>query len=154
MKLFWAAALLLIGLDLGTAHAHTLTLLIENQEDGTLVVRGRFSTGQSAAGAMVQIKSLISGNMLYAKRLPAESELTVTIPSEPYTIILDGGPMHQSFAKGPPPPGGFTASLSESSHPADPKGKKTRAHRVLWALSGLMWGLAIILGYKKIRADI
>ena len=151
MKIFCTTTLLLVWLSLGTVHGHILNLLFEDQEDGTLVVSGLFSTGQSAAGAMVQIKSLASGDILYANRLPAESELVVIIPGEPYTIILDGGPMHKVIAKGPPPPAGFAAPVTKSAHSADPNREKISASRILWTLSGLLWGLALFFGYKKIK---
>lgn len=95
-------------------YAHTLLLNIDNNEDGTITVAGSFNTGQSAAGAQIRFESLVSGKILYKKRLPDESELTVKIPDEPYQIVLDGGPGHKIVKDGVAPEGGFTKKVEET----------------------------------------
>jgi len=91
--------------------SHTLLLKIDDNEDGTMIVQGVFNTGQSAAGAEVRLESFISGKILYKKRLPDESELVITIPKEPYQIVLDGGPGHQVVKEGIPPEDGFSKEM-------------------------------------------
>lgn len=91
--------------------AHTLVLNVSDNEDNTISVVGAFNTGQSASGAQIRLESLVSGEILYQKRLPDESELTIAIPKEPYQIVLDGGPGHQSVKKGIPPKEGFNKEL-------------------------------------------
>jgi len=90
---------------------HTLLLNIDDNEDGTITVQGKFNTGQSASGAQVRLESLISGEVLYKKRLPDESELVINIPKEPYQIVLDGGPGHQVVKEGITPEGGFSKEM-------------------------------------------
>ena len=93
--------------------SHTLLLNVYDNEDNTINIEGIFNTGQLAPGAEIRIESLISGELLYKKRLPDESELTVDIPKEPYQVVLDGGPGHQVVKKGVPPKDGFSKELTK-----------------------------------------
>lgn len=88
-------------------YAHTLLLNVFNNEDNTITVEGVFSSGQTAHGAQIRLESLVSGEILYKKRLPEESELIIEIPKESYTVILNGGPGHQIIKDGPAPKDGF-----------------------------------------------
>lgn len=94
-----------------TLYAHNLIMNIIDNKDNTITVRGEFSTGEDAAGALIRLESLISGEVLYKERLPNESELTITIPKEPYQIVLDGGPGHTIVKDGIAPIDGFTEEL-------------------------------------------
>lgn len=97
--------------------AHTLILESFDNEDGTMEVTGAFSTGARAEGAEVRIESLISGEILYKKRLPQESSLIISIPKEAYQIVLDGGPGHQVVKEGLiKPKGGFSIYSSNSKN--------------------------------------
>lgn len=87
--------------------AHSLLLNVFDNEDNTITVEGIFNTGESGAGALIQLKSKNSNKILYEKRLPDESELTIKIPSEPYLIILDGGKGHKVKKEGIAPIDGF-----------------------------------------------
>ncbi|MFY9110114.1 hypothetical protein PZQ46_11480, partial [Aliarcobacter butzleri] len=60
--------------------AHNLIMNVIDNKDNTITVIGEFSTGEDAAGALVRVESLISGDVLYKERLPEASELTITIP--------------------------------------------------------------------------
>lgn len=95
--------------------SHTLLLNVFDNEDNTITVEGIFNTGQTAPGAQVRLESLVSGELLYKKRLPEESELTIEIPKEPYQIVLDGGPGHQIVQEGLAPKEGFSKALSAKS---------------------------------------
>ena len=142
--------LLLFSLIASIAHAHSLSLLISDQGDGTLLVRGIFSTGQSAAGAMVELRSVPSGDLLYRQRLPEVSELEVAIPAVPYEVILDGGPGHQVVKPGIAPPGGYPEQPgSARSTPVEAGG--CSAERILWLLSGLLWGGVVWSGIRSKR---
>lgn len=81
-------------------YAHNLIMNVMDNADNTITVVGEFSTGEDAAGALIRLESLLSGEILYKERLPQESELTITIPKEPYQIVLDGGPGHTIVKKG------------------------------------------------------
>lgn len=78
-----------------TMFAHTALLQMSDNEDGTMEIFGGFSTGQSAAGAKILIKSQITSNILYENRVPQSGTLIVQIPKEPYLVVLDSGPGHR-----------------------------------------------------------
>ncbi len=96
-------------------YAHNLIMNVMDNADNTITVVGEFSTGEDAAGALIRLESLLSGEILYKERLPQESELTVTIPKEPYQIVLDGGPGHTIVKKGVAPLEGFNQELKGKS---------------------------------------
>lgn len=95
--------------------SHTLILNVDDNEDGTILIQGVFNTGQLAPGAEVRIESLVTGKVLFKKRLPDESELTIDIPKEPYQVVLDAGPGHQIVKEGIEPKGGFSEELNKKS---------------------------------------
>ncbi|NVJ54554.1 MAG: hypothetical protein HWD90_12765 [Campylobacteraceae bacterium] len=101
---------LLISLNLS---AHTLLMDVIDNEDNTITVVGAFSTGEKTVGALVKLESLVSGEVLYQKRLPQESELTIEIPKEQYQVVLDGGPGHTVVKEGFAPLEGFTKKASK-----------------------------------------
>jgi len=109
MKIKSILAFLLISLNLS---AHTLLMDVIDNEDNTITVVGAFSTGEKTVGALVKLESLISGEVLYQKRLPDESELTIEIPKEQYQVVLDGGPGHTVVKEGFAPLEGFTKKTS------------------------------------------
>lgn len=76
-------------------YAHSPVLQISDNEDGTMEVFGGFSTGQSAAGAKLVIKSAINSKVIYESRVPKSGYLTINVPTEPYTVLLDSGPGHR-----------------------------------------------------------
>lgn len=75
--------------------AHSVVLNIADNEDGTIEIFGGFSTGQSAAGAKLIIKSELDSKILYENRIPQSGILTVKTPKEPYKVLLDSGPGHR-----------------------------------------------------------
>ncbi len=105
-------------------YAHTLILNLYDNEDNTILVEGVFSTGESATGAQIRLESLVTGKVLYKKRLPSESELTIEIPKEPYTVILNGGPRHQVEKEGIAPLEGFSKEFLEKKEVKKTKIKK------------------------------
>lgn len=94
-------------------YAHNLIVNVMDNGDNTITARGEFSTGEDAAGAMIRLESLISGNILFKQRLPQESELIINIPKEPYQIVLDGGSGHTIIKEGIAPIEGFNEELKE-----------------------------------------
>lgn len=109
MKIKSILVFLLISLNLS---AHTLLMDVIDNEDNTITVVGAFSTGEKTVGALVKLESLTSGEVLYQKRLPDESELTIEIPKEQYQVVLDGGPGHTVVKEGFAPLEGFTKKTS------------------------------------------
>ncbi len=81
-------------------YAHSPVLQIVDNEDGTIEVFGGFSTGQSAAGAKLKIKSAIDSKIIYENRVPKSGYLTIDIPKVPYNVILDSGPGHRIEKEG------------------------------------------------------
>lgn len=111
MKIKSILVLLLLSLNL---NAHTLIMDIIDNEDNTITVVGAFSTGEKTVGALVKFESLITGEILYQKRLPKESELTINIPKEQYQVVLDGGPGHTVVKEGFAPLEGFTKKTDKT----------------------------------------
>lgn len=100
--------LLLIFLNI-SLYGHSLILNSLDNEDGTMEIIGKFSTGASAEGGMVKIVSNASQQIIYEKRIPAEGSINVKVPNEAYTIILDSGPGHKVQKEGDIiPSSGFT----------------------------------------------
>ncbi|XPV54681.1 MAG: hypothetical protein ACNI3H_07130 [Halarcobacter ebronensis] len=109
MKIKSILVFLLLSLNLS---AHTLLMDVIDNKDNTITVVGAFSTGEKTVGALVKLESLISGEVLYQKRLPDESELTIEIPKEQYQVVLDGGAGHTVVKEGFAPLEGFTKKTS------------------------------------------
>ena len=85
---------------------HSLVLNVFDNEDDTITIEGAFNTGESAAGALVKLEGIDSGEILFKQRL-SDDDLIVKIPQIPYIIILDGGPGHTVEKAGIPPKNGF-----------------------------------------------
>ena len=121
--------------------AHTLLLHVSDNDDDTISIKGEFSTGEGASGALVKLQALGSQEILLQQRLPDSSELVLSIPKVPYEVILDGGPGHQVSRKGIAPKDGFekTAIKNEPASPA-----KAMSQSVPLALSVCL-GLAFVL---------
>lgn len=86
---------------------HSLVLNVFDNGDNTISIEGAFNTGESAAGALVRIELIESGEVIVKQRLSDDEEFTIEIPQFPYNIILDGGPGHIVEKVGMPPQNGF-----------------------------------------------
>ncbi|NCD11065.1 MAG: hypothetical protein EOL93_00815 [Epsilonproteobacteria bacterium] len=135
-------------------YAHTLLMHVGDNDDGTLSIKGEFSTGESAAGALVKLKILGSEEILAQQRLPDSSELVLEIPKIPYEIILDGGPGHQVRREGIAPKGGFEKSEPKKNETSsDTMPLKAEEKKIPLALS-LSLALAFILLLATIGISI
>lgn len=103
--------LIMLSLVYTISSAHTLIMNVFDNDDNTITVEGLYSTGQKTMGAMIRLESLVSGEILFKQRFPQESELTISIPSEPYQVVLDGGPGHVIVEKGIAPKEGFSKGI-------------------------------------------
>ena len=95
------------------AGAHTPLLLVEDNEDGTILLEGGFSDGSSGAGITILIvkdelykggekKMLFKGKLVLAKgKLDEFGELTVIKPKSRYLVVSNAGPGHVVEKKGP-----------------------------------------------------
>ena len=88
--------------------SHSLLLNVFDNEDNTITIEALFSTGEPALGAQIRLESIVDGKVIHKERFSNESELTIKIPTQPYLIILDGGPGHKIIKDGVPPLKGFS----------------------------------------------
>ena len=129
-----------------TLYAHTLLMNVVDNEDNTITVIGEFSTGEKAAGALVRLESLVSGEILFKQRLPVESELTINIPKEPYQVVLDGGPGHTIVKEGIEPLEGFTQEGKEKAKTNSNKLSKAENLNNEWDLTTIiLFTICIVL---------
>ncbi|RXJ60925.1 hypothetical protein CRV04_00165 [Candidatus Marinarcus aquaticus] len=124
-------------------YAHSLLMNIFDNEDNTITVMAEFSTGEKAAGALIRLESLVTGEVLYQKRLPLESELTIIIPKEEYQVVLDAGPGHTIVKEGIAPLEGFLKKVKAKNTAKLSQAQKTNNQ---WsALTTLFFVICIIL---------
>ena len=84
-----------------SALAHTLFMNVDDNEDGTVLVEGIYSTGAYAVRTPVLVKDA-KDNVLWEGETDEFGQCEVPKPGVPYTIMLDGGPGHSVTAEGPP----------------------------------------------------
>ncbi len=77
-------------------YGHELMLNVIENNDKTITLIG----GETIPGVMIRFESLQTGEVIFKQRLPKESEITVSIPNEPYQIVLDGGPSEKVVKSG------------------------------------------------------
>jgi len=118
-KYFFFFFLILLSSRAIPALAHTPVLMLQNNEDGTLTVEGGFSTGAGAEGVNFYVKTLKDGKIIFSRKFPESSDITVQIPREPYQVVFDGGPGHKVVKTGPAPPGGFTVNAEAAGLPPE-----------------------------------
>jgi hypothetical protein len=94
-------AVALLALLPVTSDAHSPILLVEDNEDGTILVLAGFSNGNMAAGKPIQLKSQASGAVLWEGVLDENSELLCPKQTEPYTVFFNGGAGHTIEKAGP-----------------------------------------------------
>ena len=110
-KIFTVLIFLLLTLDL---FSHEIYLNVLDNKDNTITVSGDTSTGEDVAGALIKLESLINAQILFEERLPESSKLIISIPKEPYQIVLDAGPEEGVFVKdGIAPIEGFNKEFIE-----------------------------------------
>ena len=101
--LLFLAALMALFFVTGTAFCHTLFMNLTDNEDGTVSVEGMFSTGATAANLPLYLLDENEKQILKMK-LDENGEAEFTIPDQPYTVFLDGGPGHTVRQDGPKGP--------------------------------------------------
>ncbi|HBT89065.1 hypothetical protein [Desulfobacter sp.] len=94
------AALITMLLVTGPAFGHTLFMNLTDNGDGTVSVEGMFSTGATAANLPLYLLDENEKQILKIK-LDENGEAEFTIPDQPYTVFLDGGPGHTIREDGP-----------------------------------------------------
>lgn len=131
--------------------SHKLVLNLEDNEDGSIQVLGAFDTGESAAGALIKVESLLTGALLFEKRLPDESEMQVKIPLEPYKVIIAGGNGHRVEKKGPAPLKGFTKKVQRKTMINKKVSKSTNTLAILWSICILILSLILYFWIKNTK---
>lgn len=133
--------------------AHSLLLNVFDNEDNTITVEGIFNTGESATGAYIILENMKTTEVLYKKRLPPSSELTIKIPNVKYNIILDGGPGHKVVKDGIAPIKGFKKeNIEKNEKNIKKKEKKSREDSELSA--NPIVGISIALAFLTLFATI
>ena len=94
-------AVALVALTPFASQAHSPILLIEDNEDGTILVLAGFSNGNMAAGKPIQLKSQASGEVFWEGTLDENSELLCPKQTEPYSVFFNGGAGHTIEKAGP-----------------------------------------------------
>ncbi len=141
-RIFW----LMITIIPTLVWAHTLLLQVGDNDDDTLNIKGEFSTGEGASGALVKLRALGTQEILFQQRLPDSSELTVAIPKVPYEIILDGGAGHQVRRDGIAPKGGFEKSEAQKGAATQARSSKPDSSSIPLALSVCLGVAFMLLG--------
>lgn len=94
-------AVVLVALAPCAGHAHSPILLVEDNEDGTILVMAGFSNGNMAEGKPIQLKSQASGEVLWEGTLDEKSELLCPKQTEAYSVFFNGGAGHAIEKNGP-----------------------------------------------------
>ena len=72
------------------AHDEYFLNIIDNKNN-TVTIIGYDDHKDGIEGTLIKLESLVNGTILYQERLPKESKIVVSIPKEPYRIVLDTG---------------------------------------------------------------
>lgn len=87
---------------------HSLVMNTIDNKNNTVTVNGKFDTGEDITGALLQLKSTISNEILFEKRFSSTNEITFDIPNIPYQIVLlDESDGDETVKEGIPPKDGF-----------------------------------------------
>lgn len=124
-------------------YSHSLILNSFDNGDGTMEIVGKFSTGASVEGAMVQLVSLKTTKIIFEKRMDSSGAITVNIPKEPYKIVLDSGPGHKVEKKG-------TVDVDLNTQTKSGSQYINKAFYITWVLSLGFIGAAFVLFYKRV----
>jgi len=99
LGVLWTSVLLTLLLYTA-AWAHTLFMSVQDNDDGTVLVQGMYSTGALAARTPVRLVGG-DGKTLREAVTDDAGECVLEKPAESYTIILDGGEGHRVEQPGP-----------------------------------------------------
>jgi hypothetical protein len=133
---------------------HELIMNITDNKNDTVTVNGKFNTGEDITGALLQLKSTISNEVLFEKRFLSNNEITFDIPKIPYQIILiDESDGDEIVKAGIPPKEGFKDT--EKIKPKENPNKEQRPSRNMMQISSSMAvTVSIILAFILLLATI
>ncbi len=99
MKILFSTTMVLL-LFTSIAFAHTLYMTVTDNEDGSILVEGMYSTGAIASNTEVRLEDA-KGKILFKGKTDEDGELEIAKPKVEYSIILDAGPGHVASEEGP-----------------------------------------------------
>ena len=88
------------------AHDEYFLNIIDNKNN-TVTIIGYDDHKDGIEGILIKLESLVNGTILYQERLPKESKIVVSIPKEPYQVVLDAGNGNILIKEGIAPKDGF-----------------------------------------------
>jgi hypothetical protein len=91
--LFWMV------LFASSALAHTLIVLTDDNEDGTITIEAVYSTQEIPVFAEVRLED-DKGKVLWKGKIDEDGLCTFKKPDVSYRIIVDAGPGHKAVVKG------------------------------------------------------
>lgn len=127
--------------------SHDLVLDIVDNGDNTILIKADLDG--VAVGAVLQLESLVTGEVLYKNRFPKDGKLILDIPKEPYLIVgkETENEDHGTIIKGIEPKEGFSKYLNSKADEVLEKITEREIHKI-WGFSGstgLFFGSCIIL---------
>lgn len=127
--------------------SHDLELDIVDNGDNTILIKADLDG--VAVGAVLQLESLITGEVLYKNRFPKDGKLLVDIPKEPYLIVgkETENEDHGTIVKGIEPKEGFSKYLNSKADEVLEKITQREIHKI-WGFTGstgLFFASCIIL---------
>ncbi len=113
---------------------HSLVMNITDNKNNTVTVNGKFDTGEDITGALLQLKSTITNEILFEKRFSSTNEITFDIPEISYQIVLlDESDGDETVKEGIPPKNGF--KNTEKSQVKENTKKEEKPNRNLMQIS-------------------
>ncbi|MFA5704168.1 MAG: hypothetical protein WC982_11710 [Advenella sp.] len=143
--------LILLQIEL---YSHTLVMDMMDNGDNTITVVGMFNTGESAAGAMIIVEALDSGEILFQQRLSNDNEIIIQIPTLPYKVILDGGPGHTVEKAGIAPNNGFKEVEKIVHTKTETKKQQSPSRSLMQISSSVAVTVSIILAFILLFATV
>ena len=104
------------------AWAHKPLLLVEENDEGGILIETGFSTGESGTGFKVFLKEKATCRILEVFTVPDEGAFEIPMPAFPYTITFDAGEGHVVTKEGP---FSTASSLSPEATKTDGEGIET-----------------------------
>lgn len=133
---------------------HELIMNITDNKNNTVTVNGKFNTGEDITGALLQLKSTISNEVLFEKRFSSNNAITFDIPKIPYQIsLIDESDGDEIVKDGIPPKEGFKDV--EKIKPKENSNKEQKPSRNMMQISSSMAvTVSIILAFILLLATI
>jgi hypothetical protein len=110
------AGFFMCSIGITACFAHSVELFVEDNGDGTILVKAGESDGEPASGAAVVIRDKETTQPILTFAMPDSGKIKVPMPKVPYTVTVDMGSGHTVTRTGP-----FTDRSVTRSKPAQPR---------------------------------